>query len=98
MSYTSLGIQSVNSIIQERELVLLGEGVDIFYLPLPPSLTDKSLAEAAIGASSGLNVIALRENGQIITKLSPDQQLAKGTVLVALGSPEQRERFRTAYD
>ena len=98
LSYTSLGIQSVNSIIQERELVLLGEGVDIFYLPLPPSLTDKSLAEAAIGASSGLNVIALRENGQIITKLSPDQQLAKGTVLVALGSPEQRERFRTAYD
>ena len=36
-------------------------------LALPRSLSRKTLAEAEIGARTGLNVIALQENGQIVT-------------------------------
>ncbi len=98
LSYTSFGVQTVLSIVQGRELVVLGEGVDLFYVPLPPSLADKTLPEAEVGARTGLNVIALLENGHIVTDLSPDRRLGKGCALVVLGNPEQRERFSLVYD
>ncbi len=77
---------------------MLGEGVDLFYVPLPPSLADKTLADAAIGARTGLNVIGVQKDGQIVTNMPPAQRLVEGSTLVALGSAEQRERFGAAYD
>ena len=98
LSYASLGVQTVFSIVQGRELVVLGEGVDLFYMPLPPSLADKTLAEAGIGARTGLNVIGVQKDGHIVTNLTPNQRLVEGSTLVALGSAEQRERFGEVYD
>jgi Trk K+ transport system NAD-binding subunit len=98
LSYASLGVQTVYSIVQGRELVVLGEGVDFFYVALPPSLAGKTLDEAGIGARTGLNVIGVQQDGQIVTNLPPNQRLAKGSTLVALGSPDQRERFGAVYD
>ena len=98
LSYASLGVQTVYSIVQGRELVVLGEGVDLFYVPLPQSLADKTLANAGIGARTGLNVIGVQKDGQFVTNLPPDQRLVKGSTLVALGSAEQRERFSAVYD
>ena len=98
LSYASLGVQTVFSIVQGRELVVLGEGVDLFYVPLPQSLAGKTLDEAGIGARTGLNVIGVRKDGQIATNLPPDQRLVKDSSLIALGSAEQRERFGTVYD
>jgi len=98
LSYASLGVQTVYSIVQGHELVVLGEGVDLFYVPLPPSLADKTLADAGIGARTGLNVIGVQKDGGIVTNMPPDQRLVKGSTLVALGSAEQRERFGAVYD
>ena len=98
LSYASLGVQTVYSIVQGRELIVLGEGVDLFYVPLPPSLADKTLAVAGIGARTGLNVIGVQKDGQIVTNLPPDQRLVKGSTLVALGSAEQRGRFSAVYE
>ena len=98
LSYASLGVQTVFSIVQERELVLLGEGVDLFYVPLPRSLANKTLAEAEIGARTGLNVIALQEDGQIVTNVPPDRRLAGGSTLITLGSAEQRESLASLYE
>ena len=97
LSYASLGVQTVYSIVQGRELIVLGEGVDLFYVPLPQSLADKTLADAGIGARTGLNVIGVQKDGQLVTNLPPDQRLVKGSTLVALGSAEQRERFSAVY-
>ena len=97
LSYASLGVQSVFSQVTGRELVVLGEGVDLFYLRLPPSLAGKTLAGAAIGAKTGLNVIAIQEDGDVRTDLSPDRELAKRSTLLAIGSQEQRERFGAVY-
>ena len=98
LSYASFGIQAVFSIVQQRELVMLGEGVDLFHVPLPRSLTGKTLAEAGVGARTGLNVIGVQKDGVIVTDLPPDRRLEEGSVLVALGSVEQRARFGATYD
>jgi Trk K+ transport system NAD-binding subunit len=98
LSYASFGVQTVFSIVQGRELVMLGEGVDLFYVPLPPSLADKTLADAEIGARTGLNVIGVQKDGRIVTNPRREQRLAKGSTLVALGSAEQMERFGAVYN
>ncbi len=97
LSYASLGVQTVYSIVLGRELVVLGEGVDLFHVPLPPSLADKTLADAGIGARTGLNVIGVQKGGQILTNLPSDQRLVEGSTLVTLGSAEQLERFGAVY-
>jgi Trk K+ transport system NAD-binding subunit len=98
LSYASLGIQTVFSIVRGREIVVLGENVNVYYLPLPPELTDKTLAEAEIGARTGLNVIAIEHGGQMVTELTRDLRLPRSCELVVLGSTEQRHRFSEAYD
>jgi hypothetical protein len=93
----AFGVQTVVSIVRGRELIVLGEGVNLFYIPLPPSLVDKTLAEAAIATRTGLNVIALQQDNAVRTDLGQDLRLPRDCELVVLGSTEQRERFRAAY-
>ena len=97
LSYASFGVQAVFSIVRGQEMVMLGEGVDLFYVPLPPSLANKTLTEAAIGAKTGLSVIGVQRDGQVVTHPPPDQRLAAGTVLLAIGSAEQRGHFGKVY-
>lgn len=97
LSYSSFGVQTVLSIVRKRELIMLGEGLDLFYVPVPPSLANKTLAEAQIGARTNLNVIALEEGGQVVTSLLNERRLTKGSKLIAFGSAAQREQFETVY-
>jgi voltage-gated potassium channel len=98
LSYASFGVQTLFSIVRGREIVVLGEDVNLFYVPLPPSLAGKTLAEAEIGARTGLNVIAIQRNGRVDTDLAKDVTLPGDSELVVLGSTEQRLRFSEAYD
>jgi Trk K+ transport system NAD-binding subunit len=97
LSYASFGAQTVFSIVRGKELVVLGENVDLFYVPLPLSLVGRTLADAEIGARSGLNVIAVRVNGQMVTNPDANQTLVAGAELVALGSTTARERFHATF-
>ena len=61
LSYATLGVTSLLSIVHDRELVLAGEGVDLFVEPVPAALAGKTLGESGIGAETGLNVIAVEK-------------------------------------
>ena len=93
LSYSSLGAESVLSLLQSRESVILGEGFDLFYVPVPASLTGQILATSHIRARTGLNVLALRlPDGGVVTAtastvLEPDCEL------VMLGNEPQRQNF-----
>jgi uncharacterized protein with PhoU and TrkA domain len=43
-------------------------------------------------------VIGVQRDARIITNLPADQRLARGSTLIAVGSPEQREQFGVVYD
>jgi Trk K+ transport system NAD-binding subunit len=70
LSYASLGMQIVTSIVRDRELIVLGEGVEVFYIPLPRLLGGKTIAETEIGARTGLNVIGVDLDGKVRTDLT----------------------------
>jgi voltage-gated potassium channel len=98
LSYASLGVQMVTSIVHNRELIVLGEGVDLFYIPLPESLAGKTIAQTEIGARTGLNVIGVQQDGQLHTDLRAGRLLEVGSSLVAIGGPEQRRAFGELYE
>ena len=98
LSYASLGVEAAFSIVEGRDLMMLGEGVDLFHIPLPDALAGRTLADANISARTGLNVIALREDGRVQTNPPASRTLNAGCMLLTLGTPEQRRAFADCFD
>ena len=56
---------------------------------VPGAIEGKTLAESGIGARTGLNVIAVRIDGESVTNPSADAELLRGAELVMLGTVGQ---------
>ena len=97
LSYSSLGAEGVMSLLQSRESVILGEGFDLFYVPVPASLAGKVLANSQIRARTGLNVLALRLPGGEVVPVTASMVLEPDCELVMLGSEPQRRDFTEEF-
>jgi voltage-gated potassium channel len=98
LSYTSLGVEAVMSLLQGHEPVLLGEGVRLFSIAVPRSIADRPLRDSGIGSLTGMTVVALRDGSRLITALTSETILRSGSELVMLGSTEQRRAFTEAFE
>jgi Trk K+ transport system NAD-binding subunit len=98
LSYTTLGIEAILSRLRGHEPVLLGEGVELFQVPVPASLVDRPLHDSGIGSRTGLSVVALEDNGALITTLTAETVLHRGAQLVMLGSLDQRLTFDEEFE
>ena len=90
LSYASLGADSVMAALLGNDLIVLGEGIDMIHARVPRALAGRTLAESGIGASTGLTVIAVQEDGRIRTDLPASYRLAKDANLIMIGSLDQR--------
>lgn len=90
LSYASLGVDSVMSILMGSDLVVLGEGINLFHMRVPAPFVGGTLAESGIGARTGLNVIGIQRDGHVDTAVRSDLRLEAGNELVMVGSREQR--------
>ncbi len=97
LSHGSLAVKSLISLVQGRELVILGEGAELFVEQVPASLAGKRLAESGIGAQTGLNVIAVRHAGVSKTNPAAGTELPLDAELVMLGTAEQRQQFMKLF-
>ncbi|MBC2600369.1 potassium channel family protein [Puniceicoccus vermicola] len=97
LSYASLGCEFITAYLAGREPVMLGEGVEVFPVDVPPVIVGMSLAESGIGAKTGMVVLALETEEKTITNPSAGQILEDGTKLLMLGTTDQRERFSEAF-
>ncbi len=97
LSHGSLAAKSVLSVVQASELVVLGEGADLFVEGVPEALEGKTLAESGIGARTGLNVIALRAGGGSVTNPPADTELLRGAEMVMLGTVPQHQAFAKIF-
>ena len=98
LSYTTLGVETVMSLLRGYELVVLGEGVELFSIDLPRTLAGRPLSESRIGSGTGLSVVALERGSELVTRLSGATILESGSVLLALGSLEQRKKFAELFE
>lgn len=97
VSYAALGMEYVLSLVQGRELGVLGEGVELFAVPPPPPLVGLTLAQSGIGARTGLSVIGIQQNGQVVTNPPSSTTLLRESELIMLGSTQQRQVFGAAF-
>ena len=97
LSYGTLAVNSLLALVHGREVVLAGEGIDVFLEPVPASLRGTALGDSGIASETGLNVIALQKPGAPAVNPTAETELDEGTELVLLGSPEQLSAFRKRY-
>lgn len=97
LSYASLGAETVMSLLQRRESVILGEGFDLFYVPVPSSISGLTLANSHIRARTGLNVLALRKIGGEVVPVTASTILESDCELVMLGNESQRQSFTEEF-
>ncbi len=97
LSYGTLGAQSLLALVRGRDTVIIGEGVDIFVQKMPESLTGKTLGGSAIGALTGLNVIAVQSEDGVATNPGSETVLEAEAELVMLGTPKQREELERVF-
>ncbi|HDR16519.1 MAG TPA: hypothetical protein ENN79_13765 [Desulfobacteraceae bacterium] len=97
LSYTSLGAELIFSILQDRDLVMLGEGIDVFMVKTSASLAGKTLGGSEIGSRTGLSVIAIQKGGEIIPNPPPEAVLEAGGELLLIGTTEQRQVFNEKF-
>ena len=71
--------------------------VKVLCYLIPHRLEGKSLAESGIGAKTGLSVIAIKENSEVVTLLSANTILPHGAEIVMLGNIEMRHKFNEIY-
>lgn len=98
LSYTTLGIEAVMSLLRGHEPVLVGEGVELFTIPVPASLAGKPLRETGIGSRTGLSVVALEEGERLSMQLTAETELPAQATLLVLGNREQRRTFAEAFE
>jgi Trk K+ transport system NAD-binding subunit len=97
LSYDSIGAESIISYLQNRELIVIGEGIDLFVVKVPKSLAGKSLGETRIGSDIGLTVIVIQKNEKIITNPPVDAVLEPSSELLMIGSTEQHDAFISRF-
>jgi voltage-gated potassium channel len=98
LSYTTLGVEAVMSLIRGYQLAVLGEGVELFSIPVPKGLRGLTLAKSNIGSGTGMSVVALERDGALVTRLTASTMLPEGSTLLMLGSLEQRKKFAELFE
>lgn len=98
LSYASLGVDSVLSLLRGDEPVVLGEAAELYHVTAGRRLDGRSLIESEIGARTGMTVIAVQRNGKVETRLGPDFRFAATDELLVLGSHDQRRTLREMLD
>jgi len=97
LSYTTLGVTSLLSLVHGREIVLAGEGVDLFVERVPKNLIGRTVRDGEIATRTGLNVIAVRRPEGSTADPIHETELREGEELVMLGSAHQLADFRKAF-
>ncbi|MCA1791653.1 MAG: TrkA C-terminal domain-containing protein [Thioalkalivibrio sp.] len=77
--------------------MILGQGIGFHDIQCPRGLEGTTLRESAIGAKTGLTVIALEIDGQLLTDPQASTTLMPGCTLLTIGSESQLEAFREAF-
>ena len=75
------------------EYLTLGSGVDIMEIQLTDKVDGKSVIELNIRRNYGLNIIALRHNGEITTDILPTTQLYAEDTITVIGKNTDILRF-----
>ncbi len=97
LRYSTLGSEAIYAILANRELMLLGEGINLFSAKAPRALRGSTLAASGIGAKIGVIVLAIENNNHFITNPPPNTLIDATSILHMLGNEDQRDAFNLMF-
>ena len=97
MSYASMGASKILNILRPGRDLMLVEGLNVFKVPVPDSLIEKTLAEKQIRIKTGCNVIAVTSNASFNINPDPNVKLKKNEELILIGSSEAEKEFKKVF-
>lgn len=97
MSYASMGANAVFNLLQRSDILMVGEGLDIFRVKLPAQLAGTKLIDSGIRARTGCSVVAICQNGSTEINPSPNQPLKSDCELILLGEIEAEKKFMKLF-
>jgi Trk K+ transport system NAD-binding subunit len=97
LSYSAMGANVIVNRLRDSSLVLLAEGLDVATVIVPPSLVGKTLKQSRIRVDTGVNVLAIRNEGVKTINPDADALIPPGAELVILGDREAEGRFFEKY-
>jgi voltage-gated potassium channel len=93
MSYASIGANSIFNFLQGGNILMVTEGVDVFKVKLPKSLSGKKIAQTTIRRDCGCSIIGVAQNGQMDINPPSSKKLIDGSDIVLIGTVESEVKF-----
>ncbi len=93
MSYASMGANALFNLLERGGTLMVAEGLNVFKVRMPASLTGKTIAECGIRRTTGCTVIALDSDGTMQVNPDPARPLPAEAELILIGSAESESRY-----
>ncbi|MCC7337778.1 MAG: potassium channel protein [Pirellulaceae bacterium] len=93
ISEASMGANAIFNLLRRSDVLLLAEGLDVFKVPVPPSLAGKTLTEGAVRQRTGCSVMAIQGNDGLQVNPDPNTKLPADAEMFVIGSEESQQRF-----
>ncbi|MEW5744235.1 MAG: NAD-binding protein [Nitrospirota bacterium] len=93
MSYASLGANTIINILRPNEVLMLAEGLNVFRVPVPPSLAGLPLRETGIREKTGCSVVAIHSDDEDRLNPDPATPLGQKDELILIGTVDAEIAF-----
>ena len=97
LSYASMGANEIFNSLKRTDLLLVAEGLDVFTMEIPKSLSGKTLQQAEIRMTTGCSVIAIEGEGGLEVNPPPHTKLLRRRKLVLIGGADSQDRFTRQF-
>ena len=93
LSYAGLGVESIISFVRGRDVVFLGEGIELFRLDVPPGAPARTIAALGIGARTGAVIIGIERGDAFEPTPGGDAIVTPGSTIYVIGDPAEQDEL-----
>lgn len=97
LSYASIGAGAAMNMLRRSRILMVAEGLELFSVPLPESLSGKALAESAIREDTGCSVVAVQTGRGMEVAPDPNQTLPANADILLIGTADSEGKFLDLY-
>jgi Trk K+ transport system NAD-binding subunit len=91
------GMMNTNVLLKPDDVLMLAEGLNVFRAGMHASLVGKSLVESQIRMQTGCSVIAINQDGKMVSNPDPSVRLSEKDELIMIGTDDAENRFLKRY-
>lgn len=97
LSTASMGADAISNLLVGGDTVTITEGLEIFQVPIPEPLADRTLADGNLRQETGCTVVAIKTEEGTKTNPDPETVLPRGAEAVLIGTREAKASFFERY-